>query len=240
MSYGSRLREMAVSERPQERLERLGPNYLSDTELLAMILRSGTPDRDVISLASEIIREAGTLAGCLSYTTRDFQRFRGIGRIKALQLITVMEMARRILAVGGVEKPLLDDPAKVAQFMHTRAAGLSVEKFWVLSLNTKNRLLRVSEVTSGTATSSLVHPREVFREAIQHGATGIICVHNHPSGDPAPSSADLRVTRVLRDAARVIQIELLDHLILGLPRHDPRGTGFYSFAEMGMIEGLTN
>ncbi len=235
LHYRSRLRDLAVAERPQERLERLGPNYLSDSELLAMLLRSGTRGLDVVSLASQMINEAGSLAGCLRYTVRDFQRFKGIGRIKALQLITVMEMARRILAEEGAEKPLLDDPAKVSQFMRSRVAGLAVEKFWVLSLNTKNRLLRAAEVTSGTATSSLVHPREVFREAIQQGATAIICAHNHPSGDPSPSQADLKVTRCLREAAAVVQISLLDHVVIGNPTHDPQGLGYYSFAEAGML-----
>jgi len=115
------------------------------------------------------------------------------------------------------------------------AAGLAVEKFWVLCLNRKNRLLKRVEITSGTATSSLAHPREVFREAIRQGATSVVCAHNHPSGDPAPSAADVQVTRQIRDAARAVDIELLDHVILGLPGADPRGLGYYSFREAGVL-----
>lgn len=227
---------MAVQERPQERLERLGAAYLSDTELLAMLLRSGTQGCDVMTLSQQMIAQAGSLAGCLHFDRRDFQKFPGIGPIKALQLVTVMEVARRVLATKADEKPILDDPAKVAIYLAPIVAGLRVEKFWVLSLNTKNRLLRLGEVTSGTATASLVHPREVFHEAIRHGATGIICVHNHPSGDPSPSSADYQVTRALREAARIMQIPLIDHIILGNPSADPGGRGFHSFAEGGMID----
>jgi DNA repair protein RadC len=112
---------------------------------------------------------------------------------------------------------------------------LAVEKFWVLCLNRKNRLLKQVEVTSGTATSSLAHPREVFREAIRHGATAVVCVHNHPSGDPAPSAADVQVTRQLRDAAKAVDIELLDHVIVGRAGADPQGRGYYSFREAGVI-----
>ena len=110
-----------------------------------------------------------------------------------------------------------------------------MEKFWVLCLNRKNRLLKQVEITSGTATSSLAHPREVFREAIRHGATAVICVHNHPSGDPAPSAADLQITRQLREAARAVDIDLLDHVILGRPEADPRGLGYYSFRQSGVV-----
>jgi len=105
----------------------------------------------------------------------------------------------------------------------------------VLCLNRKNRLIKQVEVTSGTATSSLAHPREVFREAIRHGATAVICAHNHPSGDPAPSAADVQLTRQLRDAARAVDIDLIDHVVLGRAANDPHGVGFYSFRQAGVI-----
>src|SRR5690606_32026595 len=112
---------------------------------------------------------------------------------------------------------------------------LEVEKFWALCLNRKNRLLKVCEVTSGTASNSLVHPREVYREAIRSGASAVICAHNHPSGDPSPSGADIKVTRQLREAASVVGIDLLDHVILGQPTADPRHLGYYSFQESGLL-----
>ena len=143
--------------------------------------------------------------------------------------------ARRALAADAGVNPVLNRPELVYAHFRPQAAGLSVEKFWVLCLNRKNRLIRQVELTSGTATSSLAHPREVFREAVHHGAASVVCAHNHPSGDPAPSAADVQVTRQLRDAARALDIELLDHVIIGQPGTDPRGRGFYSFREAGVI-----
>jgi len=129
----------------------------------------------------------------------------------------------------------LSTPVSVYKHFVPLAAGLDVEKLWILCLNRKYRLLKRVEISSGTATSSLAHPREVFREAIRSSATAIVAVHNHPSGDPAPSTADFEITRQMRAAAEVIGIQLLDHVIIGLPGADPRGLGFYSFRDAGML-----
>ncbi len=230
-----RLKDLAVGERPQERMERLGPAALSDTELLAMLLRSGSRGHNVLLVAQRVITEAGSLAAIVPWTETDFRRLKGIGRVKALQLVAVMEVARRVRAERGELAPLFNRPDLVWQHFQPQIAGLAVEKFWVLCLNRKNRLLKQVEITSGTATSSLAHPREVFRAAIRHGATALVCVHNHPSGDPAPSAADVQVTRQLREAARAVDIELLDHVIVGRAPADPRGLGFYSFREAGLL-----
>ncbi len=231
-----RVKDLAVSDRPQERLEKLGPAALSDTELLAMLLRSGSKGHNVISIAQRLIAEAGSLAALVKWNETDFRRLTGIGRVKALQLVTVMEIVRRSLAAGvSPEDGVLNRPELIHAHFKAQIAGLAVEKFWVLCLNRKNRLLKQVEVTSGTATSSLAHPREVFREAIRHGATAVVCVHNHPSGDPAPSAADVQVTRQLRDAAKAVDIELLDHVIVGRAGADPQGRGYYSFREAGVI-----
>ena len=230
-----RLKDLAVGERPQERLEKLGPTALSDTELLAMLLRSGSKGHNVLLISQQLMTQAGSLEALIRWTERDFSRLKGIGRIKALQLVTVMEIARRVLIQGGSTEPVLNRPDLVMQHFHAQIAALSVEKFWVLCLNRKNRLLKQVEVSSGTATSSLAHPREVYREAIRQGATAIVCVHNHPSGDPAPSAADIQVTRQLREAAKTVDIELLDHVIVGRSNSDPRGVGYYSFREAGVL-----
>jgi DNA repair protein RadC len=132
---------------------------------------------------------------------------------------------------------VLNRPELIAEYLAPYAKGLEVEKFWVLCLNRKNRLKKLVEVTSGTATGSLVHPREAFRAAIQHGATAVVCAHNHPSGDPAPSSADIQVTRRLREAAVAIDIELIDHVVVGEKTADPANRGFYSFREAGLLLG---
>lgn len=200
-----------------------------------MLLRNGSQSLDVIGVATQVISEAGSLSGLLKWQEVDFRQIKGIGKVKALQLITVMEIAKRVLSQEGEEHRVLNTPELIFNYFRPVAAGLEVEKFWVLCLNRKNVLIKRVEVTSGTASSSLVHPREVFRQAIRLGALSIVAVHNHPSGDPNPSSADIHVTRQLREAARTVGIDLLDHVIVGTPSADPGGRGFYSFNEAGLI-----
>jgi DNA repair protein RadC len=232
----NRLQTLASGDRPQERLEKLGAGALSDSELLAMLLRSGTKGHDVLTLSNRLIQEAGSLAGLIHWREADFKKLKGIGHVKALQLITVMEVARRVLAhAGSHTPPLIDSADKAAGFLRSFAHGVLVEKFWVLCLNRKNRLIKCTEITSGTASSTLAHPREVFREAIKESASAILCAHNHPSGDPTPSAADIRMTRTLREAAKAVEIDLLDHVILGQPLSDPAGQGYYSFREAGIL-----
>ena len=231
----NRLHTLAAGDRPQERLQKHGAAALSDSELLAMLLRSGTKGHDVLTLSNRLISEAGSLAGLINWREADFKKLKGIGRIKALQLITVMEVARRVLAQAGPQTPLVDNADKAAEFFRPYAHGLLVEKFWVLCLNRKNRVLKCIEITSGTANTTLAHPREVFREAITESASAILCAHNHPSGDPTPSSADIKMTRLLRDASQTVDIPLVDHVILGQPQADPGGLGYYSFREAGLI-----
>jgi DNA repair protein RadC len=232
---GKLLENMAAHDRPQERLERLGAAALSDAELIAMILRSGSKNMDVIAVSRQIILEAGSLAGLLRWDEEDFRKILGIGHIKALQLMTMTEVARRILSQQAESDPLMDSADKVCNYLRSRYAGLEVEKFWVLCLNKKNRLIRLHEVTSGTASNSLVHPREVYREAIRSGATAIICAHNHPTGDPRPSGDDERVTTELSAAGQTLSIQLIDHIILGEKTRDPIGLGHFSFRRAGRI-----
>lgn len=231
----NRLRATAVGERPQERLEKFGAGSLSDTELLAMLLRSGTRGHDVLTLAGQLVAQAGSLAGLIAWHQRDFRDFKGIGPVKALQLLAAMEVARRVVGQQAGDAPVLTSADLVAAHFQPLIAGLAVEKFWVLCLNRKNRLLKRVEVTSGTATAALAHPREVFRAAIREASAAVICVHNHPSGDPAPSAPDVQVTRHLRDAARAVEIDLLDHVIVGAAATDPLGRGYYSFREAGIL-----
>jgi DNA repair protein RadC len=229
-------RGLSRAERPQERMERQGPGALSDTELLAILVRSGTSGSDVLQVSGEMIRQAGSVARLVRWTVPDFERVRGIGRVKALQLAAVMEVARRAILQTDREKPeIFDDPEKAYRFLRPLAAGLDVEHFWVLVLNRKNHLIRPVEVTRGIADASLVHPREIFRAVIREGGSGAIVAHNHPSGDPAPSAADVRVTRQLREAAKVLDLTLLDHVVVGDEAADPAGAGFYSFSDAGLL-----
>jgi DNA repair protein RadC len=226
---------IACGEQPQQRFENYGAAALSDTELIAIMLHSGIRGHSVLGLASQLIAQAGSIAGLASWQPEDFRRLKGIGRAKGQQLAALLEIGRRMMKQPDTEAPLLNRPELIADYLAPIARGLEVEKFWVLCLNRKNRLKKLVEVTSGTATSSLVHPREAFRVAIQHGATAIVCAHNHPSGDPAPSSADIQVTRQLREAARAIDIELVDHVVVGEKAADPTSRGYYSFREAGLL-----
>ena len=226
---------IACGELPQQRFETYGAGALSDTELIAILLHSGIRGHSVLGLASNLIAQAGSIAGLASWQPEDFQRLKGIGRAKGQQLAAVIEIARRMMKQPNSGAPVLNRPELIAEYLAPYAKGLEVEKFWVLCLNRKNRLKKLVEVTSGTATGSLVHPREAFRAAIQHGATAVVCAHNHPSGDPAPSSADIQVTRRLREAAVAIDIELIDHVVVGEKTADPANKGFYSFREAGLL-----
>jgi DNA repair protein RadC len=226
---------IACGELPQQRFETYGAGALSDTELIALLLHSGIRGHSVLGLASQLIAQAGSIAGLASWQPEDFQRLKGIGRAKGQQLAALVEIGRRMMKPSSTQAPMLNRPELIAEYLAPITKGLEVEKFWVLCLNRKNRLKKLVEVTSGTATGSLVHPREAFRAAIQHGATAIVCAHNHPSGDPAPSSADIQVTRRLREAAQAIDIEFVDHVIVGEKAADPAGQGFYSFRQAGLI-----
>ncbi|CAA6678810.1 MULTISPECIES: DNA repair protein RadC [unclassified Lentimonas] len=230
-----RMKDMVASERPQERLAKHGAEALSDSELLAMILRSGPHGIDVLTMSSELINKAGSLTNLLRWSAADFQTIKGIGTVKSLQLMAVMDFARRILKEDDSVETIFDTPEVVARHFRTLIAGKEVEHFWALCLDRKNRLIQRIEVSKGTASSCLVHPREVFKEAIKLSASAIIVVHNHPSGDPAPSRADIQVTRQLREAAKIIGIDLIDHIVVGQRNKDPHGIGFYSFNEAGLI-----
>ncbi len=227
---------MACGERPQERMENFGVSALSDTELVAMVLQgNGTRAEEALMVAARLIAEAGSILGLAAWQATDYRRLKGIGRIKGLQLSAIGEIARRMSRVGGEPSPLLNRADQVAQYIQPFTTGLEVEKFWVLCLNRKNRLLKRVEISSGTATAALAHPREVFRAAIRESACAIVCVHNHPSGDPAPSAPDLHVTRQLREASKAVDIDLVDHVIIGRADADPLGVGHFSFRNAGIL-----
>jgi DNA repair protein RadC len=227
--------KILACEEPQVRLDNHGATTLSDAELLALMLAGGTAPTEAVAMARQIIADAGSIAALAAWHTQDYQRWMGIGPAKGRQLAAIIEIGRRMMKPREDAERLFNRPELVMDYFRPMVQGLEVEKFWVLNLNRKNRLKRLVEVTSGTATSSLAHPREVFRTAIREGATAVVCVHNHPSGDPAPSAADVQVTRQLRDAAKTVDIELLDHVIVGIPANDPNGRGYYSFREAGMV-----
>jgi len=229
------LRGMLPEDRPRERLARLGPRALMDEELFALLIGAGTKGAPVQQVSQALVNAAGSLATMATWEAADFARVHGLGPAKAAELSAVMELARRIRERAQDPGDKLDAPLKVWARMEPLAAGLTVEKCWVLCLNRRNRLLALHEVSSGTATSALLHPREVFRQALRHGAPAAIVAHNHPSGDPTPSAADRTVTRQLVEAGRIVGVELVDHVVMGRPEADPAGKGWFSFGEAGLI-----
>jgi DNA repair protein RadC len=228
---------IACGEQPQQRMEAFGVTAMSDTELIAMMLQgNGVGARDALAVARSLVAEAGSLAALAGWQPADFRKMKSIGRIKGCQLSAIAEIGRRMMRGTGGALPIMNRAELIAAHMEPIVLGLAVEKFYVLCLNRKNRLIKLVEATSGTATAALAHPREVFLIAIREAATAVVCVHNHPSsGDPAPSNPDIVVTRQLREAAKAVDIEFVDHVIIGRRESDPLGVGFYSFRNAGML-----
>lgn len=220
------IRDVPVSERPRERMVRDGADSLSNTELLAILLRTGTSEESVISLACRILNQVGELRGLKSITYEELVTIRGIGPAKALQIAAGLELGKRIASSTVPNRPTVRSPQDVASFMMEDLRYHTQEHFVCLYLNTKNQVLGRETVFIGSLNSSIVHPREVFKEAIRRSSASVICLHNHPSGDPSPSREDIEVTRRLLDAGKILGIDLLDHVIIGDGR-------FYSLKEKG-------
>ncbi|PDO10219.1 MAG: hypothetical protein BLM47_08170 [Candidatus Reconcilbacillus cellulovorans] len=209
------LREVPSDERPRERMLRFGAQALSNAELLAILLRTGTVRESAVLLAQRLLREAGGLRGLVAMTTEQLTRLKGIGPAKALQIQAGIELGRRLATLAPENVPAIRGPCDVARLFMEEVRHLRQEHFLVLFLNTKNRVIGKKTLSVGTLNASLVHPREVFRAAIQHASASIICVHNHPSGDPSPSAEDLTLTRRLVEAGNVVGIPVLDHVVIG-------------------------
>lgn len=219
----------------EARVADLGPRALSDAELIALVLGEAGRGESALAIARHLLAEAGGLHRLLAWQEADFRQRAGIGRARALRLIAVLEAGRRALAEPVREAPILNRADLVAEYLTPLTVGLEVEIFWTLCLNRKGRLLKCVQVTTGTATATLAHPREVFRPAIREGAAAVVTAHFHPSGDPAPSRNDVEITHLLREGAKTIEIGFQDHIIIGRASADPLGRGFYSFLDAGLI-----
>ncbi|SDW26040.1 DNA replication and repair protein RadC [Marininema mesophilum] len=209
------IRDLPKEERPRERLTQLGASSLSNAELVAILLRTGTKAESAVSLAQRILAECSGLRGLASADYRDLVRVHGVGVAKALQIIAGIELGRRIFRIIPEERVGVCSPQDAADYVMDELSCLSQEHFVCLFLNTKNRVIDKQCLFVGTLNSSVVHPREVFREAIRRSCAAIICLHNHPSGDPTPSKEDILVTERLYEVGRIVGIELLDHIIIG-------------------------
>ncbi|MCU9600929.1 RadC family protein [Pallidibacillus thermolactis] len=209
------LKDFPKDERPRERFIKLGPQNLSNQELIAIILRTGTKAESVIQLAQRLIKEFEGLRMLKDATLEELTKIKGIGKAKAIQLLAAVELGRRINSLTNEERYAIRSPEDGANYVMDEMRFLNQEHFVCLYLNTKNQVIHKQTVFIGSLNASIVHPREVFREAFRRSAASIICLHNHPSGDPTPSREDIEVTRRLKECGRMIGIEILDHIIIG-------------------------
>ncbi len=209
------IKELPEDERPRERLAQYGANALSNAELLAILLRTGTPEMTAVQLAQHLLNSMGSLRAIATARPAELAQVKGIGLAKSAQLLAAVELGRRIALEEMGDQPLISRPEDVYTYLCHRLRDEKQEHVVVLLLNTKNRLIGDVTVTKGTLDSSLLHPREVYREAIRHSASSVILAHNHPSGDPTPSGEDVQITRRIYQAGQIVGIELLDHVVIG-------------------------
>jgi len=210
-----RIKDLPDSERPRERLVAEGADALSAAELIAILLRTGLKGASAKDVAAQMLQKFGTLENLARASVADLRQVKGVGRDKAVTLVAAFTLARKMAKELREESPVLDNPETVAALLREDNRQYGVEQFQVLLLNTRRRLIRVEKISHGTLDTILVHPREVFKSAIAANASAIVLVHNHPSGDPTPSEADIKVTRDLIRAGQLLKIDVLDHVILG-------------------------
>lgn len=227
-----RIKDQPPSERPRERLAASGAEALSNAELIAILLRTGLQGTNAVEVGKLLLLRFGSLQELARASVDDLRQVKGIGRDKAVTLVAAFALAHKMARELQEESPLLDNPENVVRLLRARNLVKEVETLQVLLLNTRRRLIRVEEVTDGTIDTLLVHAREVFKAAISANASAIVLAHNHPSGDPTPSEADIKVTRDLIRAGQLLKIDVLDHVVLG--RATPERTRDYaSLRELG-------
>ena len=222
------IRDLLVDDRPRERLIKQGPQSLSNQELIAILLRTGTKRESVLSLANRVLIYFEKLHELKHATLEEIMSIKGIGQAKAVQLLAAIELGRRLSQKQEESRFTIRSPKDAASFLVPEMASLQQEHFVALYLNVKNQVIHKQTIFIGSLNSSIVHPREIFKEAVKRSAASIICAHNHPSGNAAPSPEDIEVTKRLQEAGFIIGIELIDHIIIG--DHQ-----YYSLKEQGYI-----
>ncbi len=210
--------EIPAENRPRERLSALGPSALSDAELLAIILKTGNKNENVIDMSNRLFSKhsLGKLSGC---TLAELQEINGIGNAKACQIQALFELGRRYSKAVNGRLKRISDSKDLFRMFKDELAEKNKEHFYCVLLNSKNAVIGYDLITVGTLNESLIHPREVFKKAIKESACSIALVHNHPSGDPTPSEEDREVTRKIRETGKIIGIELIDHVIIGKEKY---------------------
>lgn len=228
MNNALKIMDLPESERPREKLLKFGAEALSNAELLAIILRTGSSKENILSLSSRILKETEGLNGLLTTSSEDFLNLRGIGSAKAAQLLALAEISKRFNSFKSGDQYKITQPKDAAELLMNSMRYLKQEHLKVIMLNTKNIVISINDVSVGSLNSSIVHPREVFCEAIKRSSASIIISHNHPSGDPSPSGEDINITERIKECGKIIGIELLDHIIIG--------DGYYvSLKEKGLV-----
>ncbi len=207
--------DLPKNERPRERLLRYGPEALSNAELLAVILRTGCKSENIITLSNRILKDGNGLNGLLNMDAEECMKIKGIGKAKASQILALAEISRRFKAYKSGEEYKITSPRDVANLLMEDMRYLKKEYLKIIMLNVKNIVLGVKDVSVGSLNSSIVHPREIFTEAIKKHSASIILCHNHPSGDPSPSGEDINVTRRIKECSKILGIDFLDHIVIG-------------------------
>jgi DNA repair protein RadC len=229
--YTLRMRELAENERPRERLRTYGPEALADAEILAILLRVGVAGLNVVQLAHLLLRDYGGLRGLQRASFQELQGRHGMGEAKTAQIKAALEIGRRLAMLGVDEKVLVKSPADVARLMQLEMSHLDQEHLRAICLDTKNHIQKIHTIYVGSLNASLVRVGEVFKEGIKLNSAAIIVVHNHPSGDPTPSPDDIQVTGKIIEAGNLLDVDVLDHLIIGEGRYvslRERGLGGFS------------
>lgn len=226
---GYRITDLATEERPRERLARLGAAALQNAELVAILLRAGIQGLNAVQLAQKILLEAGGLVGLQRISYEQLRAVKGLGPAKAAQLKAAVELGRRLSIASPEERPTIQSPDDAAGLLLYEMGGLEREHLRVLILDTRNRLLRMREIYRGSLNASWIRIAEVFRDPVRMNAAAVIIAHNHPSGDPTPSPEDVAVTKSMVEAGKLLDIEVLDHLVIGQGRFismKAKGLGF--------------
>lgn len=213
--YHLRLHDLPAEERPRERLRNYGPGPLSNAELLAIILRTGSTAENALALAGRLLSRFGGLLGLARASYGELCQEHGLGEAKTAQVKAALELGRRLLLAQPEERAVVRSPQDAASLLLAEMSLLAQEQLRVILLNTKNQVLGVREVYRGSVNTSLIRASEVFREAIRENCPAIILAHNHPSGDPTPSAEDIQITRNLVEVGKLLDIEVLDHIIIG-------------------------
>ena len=227
--YRLTIKEMPSDERPQEKLKLHGAASLSNGELLAILLRTGLPGETVVDVAQRLLATHGGLLGLSRVEYTDLCKERGLGEVKAAKLKAAVELARRLQVERPDERARISSPEDIAALVSSEMAALDQEELRVVLLNTKNEVLKIVTVYRGSVNAAQIRVAEVFKEAIRQNVPSLVILHNHPSGDPTPSGDDVAVTRELVQAGRLLDIEVLDHLVIGDGRHTSlrrKGLGF--------------